>query len=162
MATSPDSARQPGAREGAPRVPFLVPIFNPIAQRLLRVGIPLGPNALLTVRGRKSGQLRTTPIALVEVNGRRWVQSPFGEVNWVRNLREAGEATITINRRSEPVEAVELSPTDTARFFKEVLRPYVGRIPMGRWLVWLLGGGEILSNPDAAAARHPVFELRPR
>jgi deazaflavin-dependent oxidoreductase (nitroreductase family) len=160
MAMSPDSVREP--RQGAARVPFLVPIFNPIAQRLLRVGIPLGPNALLTVRGRKSGQLRTTPIALVEVNGRRWVQSPFGEVNWVRNLREAGEATITINRRSEAVEAVELSPTDTARFFKEVLRPYVGRIPMGRWLVSLLGGGEVLSNPDAAAARHPVFELRAR
>src|SRR5207302_11453851 len=53
-----------------------------------------------------------------------------------------------------------LSTDETARFFNEVLRPYVGRIPMGRLLLSLLGGGDILSNPDAAAARHPVFELR--
>jgi len=122
----------------------------------------MGPNALLTVRGRKTGQPHTTPVALVEVDGRRWVQSPFGEVNWVRNLRAAREATITINRRPESVDAVELSTAETARFFKEVLGPYVGRIPMGRWLLSLLGGGDILADPDAAAARHPVFELKSR
>src|SRR5436309_1947024 len=157
---SPDSLRQPASGVRPAHVPAFVSIFNPIASRLLRIGTPLGPNALLTVRGRKSGQLRTTPVALVEVSGRRWVQSPFGDVNWVRNLRAAHQATITVNRRSETVEAVELSTDETARFFNEVLRPYVGRIPMGRLLLSLLGGGDILSNPDAAAARHPVFELR--
>jgi len=157
MAMSSDSVRQ-----RAPHVPFLVPLLNPIAHRLLRIGIPMGPNALLTVRGRKTGQPHTTPVALVEVDGRRWVQSPFGEVNWVRNLRAAREATITINRRPESVDAVELSTAETARFFKEVLGPYVGRIPMGRWLLSLLGGGDILADPDAAAARHPVFELKSR
>ena len=157
---SPDTLREPANGRRAAHVPLFVSIFNPIACRLLRIGTPLGPNALLTVRGRKSGQPRTTPVALVEVNGRRWVQSPFGEVNWVRNLRTAGEATITVNRRSESVEAIELSPAETARFFKDVLRPYVGRIPLGRPLLSLLGGSEILSNPDAAAAHHPVFELR--
>ena len=157
MAMSSDSVRQ-----RAPHVPFLVPLLNPIAHRLLRIGIPMGPNALLTVRGRKPAQPHTTPVALVEVDGRRWVQSPFGEVNWVRNLRAAREATITINRRPESVDAVELSTAETARFFKEVLGPYVGRIPMGRWLLSLLGGGDILADPDAAAARHPVFELKSR
>ena len=157
MAMSSDSVRQ-----RAPHVPFLVPLLNPIAHRLLRIGIPMGPNALLTVRGRKTGQPHTTPVALVEVDGRRWVPSPFGEVNWVRNLRAAREATITINRRPESVDAVELSTAETARFFKEVLGPYVGRIPMGRWLLSLLGGGDILADPDAAAARHPVFELKSR
>ena len=157
---SPDSLREPADGGRPAHVPAFVSVFNPIASRLLRIGTPLGPNALLTVRGRNSGQLRTTPVALVEVNGRRWVQSPFGDVNWVRNLRAAGEATITVNRRPESVEAVELSTAETARFFKDVLGPYVGRIPLGRWLVSLLGLGEILSDPDAAAAKHPVFELR--
>src|SRR5437660_557036 len=44
------------------RVPFFVPIFNPIARRLLGAGVPLGPNALLTVRGRRTGAPRTTPV----------------------------------------------------------------------------------------------------
>src|SRR2546423_11430149 len=91
------------------RVPFFVPLFNPIARRLLGVGIPLGPNALLTVRGRKSGQPRTTPVALVEVGGRRWVIGTFGEVNWVRNLRAAGEASLAVGQRQLQVHAVELT-----------------------------------------------------
>src|SRR5207249_11762621 len=96
---SPDTLRKPANGARPAHVPAFVSIFNPIASRLLRIGTPLGPNALLTVRGRKSGQLRTTPVALVEVHGRRWVQSPFGDVNWVRNLRAAGEATRSEERR---------------------------------------------------------------
>lgn len=149
------------AAHGDPRVPFFVPIFNPLARRLLGVGVPLGPNALLTVRGRKTGQPRTTPVAIVPVGGRRWIIATFGDVNWVRNLRAAGQAIITINRRSEPVQAIELSPAEGAMFFKEVLGPYVRRVPLiGRWLVSsLLGVGEMLADPDGAALRHPVFEL---
>ena len=143
------------------RVPFLVPIFNPIARRMLGAGIPLGPNALLTVRGRTSGQPRTTPVALVEIGGRRWIIGTFGEVNWVRNLRAAGQATVTSKRRSQPVTAVELSATEAAAFYRDTLTPYVSRLPLGRWMLGsVLGAGDILTDPDGAAHRHPVFELR--
>jgi deazaflavin-dependent oxidoreductase (nitroreductase family) len=147
----------PGARE---RVPFFVPIFNPIARRLLGAGVPLGPNALLTVRGRRSGQPRTTPVALVETRGRRWVVGTFGDVNWVRNLREAGEGSLTVGRRRQPVRAVELSLEERAAFFRDTLGPYTRRIPFGTWLIGsLLGAREILDDPEGAAPRHPVFEL---
>src|ERR1700737_4322342 len=96
-----------GAGKGTSRVPFYVPLFNPIARRLLRRGLPMGPNALLTVRGRTSGLDRTTPVAVVAIGGRRWLIGTFGEVNWVRNLRAAGGATLTINRRTAAVQAVE-------------------------------------------------------
>src|SRR3989442_8498620 len=89
-------------------IPSVVGLFNPIARRLLKVGALLGPNALITVRGRKSGLPRTTPVALVELDGRRWVIGTFGETNWVRNLRTAGEATLTVGRRKEEVMAHEL------------------------------------------------------
>ena len=39
--------------------------------------------------------VRTTPVALVEIGDRRWVVGTFGEVNWVRNLRAAGEAALS-------------------------------------------------------------------
>src|SRR6266850_30751 len=97
------------AVESKNRVPGFVSWFSPIAQRMLGSGIPLGPNALITVRGRKSGLDRTTPVALVEIDGKRWVIGTFGETNWVRNLRAAGEATLTIGRRREPVRARELT-----------------------------------------------------
>src|SRR5712692_3427259 len=145
------------AAKGTSRVPFFVPLFNPIARRLLRGGMPLGPNALLTVRGRTSGLDRTTPVAVVAIGGRRWVIGTFGEVNWVRNLRAAREATLTINRRPEPVQAIELSPQEAAGFFKDVVAPYVARIPLGRFLLGtLLGAKEMLTDPDGAAKRTPV------
>src|SRR5215472_7348945 len=128
-----------------PHVPRFVPIFNPIAHRLLRLGPLMGPNALLSVRGRKSGQVRTTPVALVEVGGRRWTVGTFGNVNWVRNLRAAGEATLTVGRRTEHVRAVELSHDEAASFFADVLVPYVGRTRLARWMLRsLLHGGDIL------------------
>src|SRR5215469_5839315 len=88
-------------------IPWFVPLFNPIARRLLAAGIPMGPNALVTVRGRKSGLPRTTPLTIVEFSGRRWLMAPFGEADWVRNLRAAGHATIRVGRRKEEVTAVE-------------------------------------------------------
>lgn len=147
--------------ESTPRVPSFIGFFNRIAQRMLGAGIPLGPNALITVRGRKSGEPRTTPIALVEIAGRRWVQSPFGDVNWVRNLRASGHATLTVGRRQELVTAVELTPEGAAGFFRDVLGPYVRRVPLGAWMLGsVLGAKDILEDPVAAGERHPVFELR--
>ena len=144
------------------RAPFLVSLFNPIARRLLRLGVPLGPNAVLTVRGRNSGQPRSTPVALVAIDGHRWIIGTFGEVNWVRNLRAAGQATITSNRRALPVTSVELSPAETVAFYRDTLAPYVRSIPLGLgpfMLGTVLGAPELLTDPEGAAQRHPVFEL---
>ena len=84
-------------------VPPLVPFFNVVARPLLAAGVPMGFNGLVTIRGRKSGLPRTTPLAIIEVTGRRWIWSPWGEVQWVRNLRAAGRATITVRRRKQEV-----------------------------------------------------------
>src|SRR5258708_37871316 len=107
MIESPQEVSRMAARgESAARVPKFVEILTPTAQRMLGAGFPMGPNALITIRGRKSGEPRTTPVALIEIGGRRWVSSPFGDVNWVRNLRAAGEATLRISRREEAAAGV--------------------------------------------------------
>jgi deazaflavin-dependent oxidoreductase (nitroreductase family) len=143
------------------RPPRFVPFFNPLAARLLRVGRLLGPNALLTVRGRKSGEPRTTPVALVESGGRRWVIGTFGDVNWVRNLRASAEAEVTVGRRRITVHGRELTHAEAARFFKEVVAPYVGSGLPQRMILRVLGATDIVAHPDAAAERRPVFELTP-
>src|SRR3989442_5098721 len=72
MATQTQPMSQGGsAASGRDHAPIIVPLLNPIVRRLMGVGVPLGPNALLSVRGRKTGQLRTTPIAVVDIGGRR-------------------------------------------------------------------------------------------
>jgi|SRR5579864_3245147 len=143
------------------RVPFFVPLFNPLASRLLRRGRLMGPNALLTVRGRKSGVMRATPVALVETQGRRWIIGTFGEVNWVLNLRSAGEGVISVGKHHDLVSAQELSLDESAAFFEDVLTPYVTSLPIGRLVLRMLGAGDIIDDPKAAAAHRPVFELRP-
>jgi deazaflavin-dependent oxidoreductase (nitroreductase family) len=134
-------------------------LLNPIARRVLRVGALMGPNALITVRGRKTGQPRTTPVALVEINGKRWVIGTFGEVNWVRNLRAAGTATLSVGSRREEVRSVELTPEEGAAFFRDVIGPYVRRMRIGTLLLSVLRSRDILDDPAGAAARRPVFEL---
>ena len=140
-------------------IPSVVGLFNPIARRLLKFGALLGPNALITVRGRKSGLPRTTPVALVELQGKRWVIGTFGETNWVRNLRASGEATLSMGRRQEQVKASELTTDERTAFFRDVIGPYVQRLPVGPLLLSVLGAKDILEDPAVAAERRPVFEL---
>jgi|SRR5438874_1225998 len=142
------------------KAPSFVSLFNPLAQRLLRLGRVLGPNALITVRGRKTGEPRTTPVALVDIGGKRWVIGTFGDTNWVRNLRVAGEATLTVGSKREEVKAAELDVAARTVFFRDVIGPYVERMPVGGLLLSILGAKEIVSDPAAAAEKRPVFELR--
>lgn len=141
-------------------LPWWVPYFNRIARPMLAVGVPLGPDVLLTVRGRKTGRPRTTPVALCESDGRRGLISPFGEVNWVRNLRAAGRATISSGRKKEEVLATVLGPTEAAEFIRDVLAPNARRSRIGAWIVRYIDKIDI-ENPREAAEGRPVFEIRP-
>src|SRR5262245_2622469 len=113
--------------EPATRAPAVVRRSGVITNRLLGVGMPMGPNVLMTIRGRKSGQPRTTPIAVVEVDGRRFVIGAYGDVQWTRNLRAAGEAEIRHGNQTERVGARELPEEEAAAWFADTLRPFIGR-----------------------------------
>jgi deazaflavin-dependent oxidoreductase (nitroreductase family) len=143
------------------RLPWWVPLFNRIAVPLLAVGVPMGPDVLITIRGRRSGRPRTTPITLCENEGRWGLISPFGEVNWVRNLRAAGSATLTVRRRRIEVTAVELGQADAAAFIRDVVAPHARRSWFGSWFVRTVDKIDI-DDPVAAARGRPVFELHPR
>lgn len=153
-------AAMAGNPRPVPRPPIHIRLGAPLMKRLMRLGVPMGPSmAILTVRGRRSGLPRTTPVTLVAVDERRWVIGTFGDSNWVRNLRAASEATLKAGRRSEPVRAAELSQDEKATFFREVMKPFVRGVPMGSLMLGMLSAGDILEDPDGAAVRHPVFEL---
>src|SRR5437763_8439675 len=110
------------------KAPRYVRVANVMTTTLLRAGFKLvGPGMvygnypmyLLTVRGRKSGQPRTVPVAIIRRNGKRYVGSPYGIVDWVRNLRAAEEATLTRGRRSETVNATALPTGEPALVLRE-------------------------------------------
>jgi len=133
-------------------------MLTPITKPLLAAGVPLGFNGLITIRGRTTGLPRTTPLAIIEVDGRRWVWSPWGDVHWVRNLRAAGRATITVRGREEDIVATELDSTQRQAFFRDVLGPVARAMPQGVRFVRLVDGVD-LDDPHAADGR-VAFELR--
>jgi deazaflavin-dependent oxidoreductase (nitroreductase family) len=107
---------------------------------------------LLTVRGRKSGQLRTVPIVTIERNGKRYVGSVYGIVDWVRNLRAAGEATLTRGRRSETVNVRELSKGEAALVLQEDIK---GGNPFAS--SYGVTADSSLEEFERAVLIHPVF-----
>jgi deazaflavin-dependent oxidoreductase (nitroreductase family) len=156
----------------------LLRLANPVTRRLIWAGLPTGaPNVLLTVRGRRSGMLRTVPLGLLELDGRRFVQASYGETGWVANLRAGGEAALICpGGRRMPVQAVEitadeagvileraLEPHRRSRFLRVVLRVVLGRRfrpPVGVFLSLGLRVDDTLEEYVADAKRHPLFELR--
>ena len=145
------------------KAPLFVRAGNVVTTTLLRAGYPLvGPGLIIgkypmylfTVRGRKSGLPRTIPIAIIERNGQRYVGSPFGIVDWVRNLRASGEAMLTRARRTETVSARELPPGEAAIILQEEARagnPFIR--PYG------VTATSSMEEFDHAVLAHPVFLL---
>ena len=145
------------------QAPALVRASNPLTRRLLRIGMPMGPNVLMTVRGRTSGEPRTAPVATPTIDGRRYVIGAYGEVQWVRNLRAAGEADLMVHGRTEHVRAVELDRAAGVEFFGVTLPGFVRTLPLlGRVfarVLFRLAAPDVLNDPERAAAARPVFEL---
>lgn len=123
----------------------------------------MGPMVLLTVRGRKSGQPRTTPVDLFEGKGRSFLVSTHRQEssNWVRNLRAAGEGVISRGHSYRPITVVELPPEVAGQVLKDVLSPRLA-MPLRRFVL----RRTFSVSPDApqgdfvtAANSHPVFEI---
>jgi deazaflavin-dependent oxidoreductase (nitroreductase family) len=121
---------------------------------MLQLGLPIPHTYLLTVRGRKTGRLQTTPVTLVERGAERWLVAPYGEVDWVRNARAAGQVTLRRGRRVETVRIAEATPDEAAAVFKEYLR----RVPVVRPSVDL-SPNDPIDAFLAQAPRHPVFRI---
>jgi deazaflavin-dependent oxidoreductase (nitroreductase family) len=78
-------------------------LANPLAMRLNARGV-----ATVTLAGRRTGETRKVPVIPVEVGGSRYLVSPYGESDWVRNLRAAGKGELSRKGRSEAFHAVEI------------------------------------------------------
>jgi deazaflavin-dependent oxidoreductase (nitroreductase family) len=131
-------------------------VFNRAIALLTRTGVSVLGSRELRVRGRKSGEWRSTPVNLLSLAGEHYLVAPRGETQWVRNLRFAGGGELRVGRRIQAFQATELADADKA----EVLRSY-----LKRWKVevGVFFGGVGAAASDAELLRiapdHPVFRL---
>jgi deazaflavin-dependent oxidoreductase (nitroreductase family) len=122
-------------------------------RRLTRWGISIMGSRELRVRGRTSGEWRTTPVNLLVVDGTSYLVSPRGHTQWVRNLRVAGSGELRVGRRVETFTATELADDVKEPVLREYLR---------RWK-WEVGaffpGLDAKSPPEKLAAAAPDFPV---
>ena len=132
-------------------------IFNRIVAALTRGGVSVAGSRVLEVRGRKSGEPRRTPVNLLTLDGTRYLVSPRGHSQWVRNLRANNEGRLLLGRKAEPFTAQEL-PDDDAKV--PILRAYLEK---WKWEVGAFFGGVGPDSSDDELRRiapdHPIFRI---
>jgi deazaflavin-dependent oxidoreductase (nitroreductase family) len=153
------SKRKKGGRRSISkfRAGTTIRFANRIVVWLLKAGVRLGPNVLLTVPGRKSGLPRAVPVAIVELEGQCYLQSPYGQVEWVRNLRAAGTGMIRRGRRTEAVQATELTAAEAAPVIKAVVSMAPGMLRR----FYAVTPEAPLKDFEQEAGNHPTFRLTP-
>ena len=138
-------------------VNFADRVENALITMLLHAGVKMGTTSLLTVRGRTSGQPHTVPVVLVEQDGQRYLVAPYGVVQWVRNLRVAGTATLTRGRQSEAISVTELPAREAA----PILKQYLAHVSGGVRTYFDARKDSPLDAFEREAPRHPVFQITP-
>ena len=144
------------------KVPFYVPMLNPLMKSFLYLGVPAGPMTLLTVRGRKTGKPHTTPVGLFKIGERRYIFDTFGNADWVRNLRASGEARIGRGFRRKRVIATPLHREEASLVLREILASYVNSRIKSSFLKmgYSLTKDSTIADYDREAKKHAGFELR--
>jgi deazaflavin-dependent oxidoreductase (nitroreductase family) len=145
----------------SPSSRYLIPtattrLFNGTVAALTRHGISLRGSRVLYVRGRKTGEWRSTPVNPLTFQGGTYLVSPRGHTQWVRNLRAAGGGELRLGRRVERFTATELPDDAKPALLREYLRRW-------KWEVGTFFEGVGPDAPDAKlreiAAGYPVFQI---
>jgi deazaflavin-dependent oxidoreductase (nitroreductase family) len=110
---------------------------------------------LLQVRGRRTGKMYSTPVNLLEFNGRRYLVGGRGHAAWSKNAAAAGEVTLIRGKDVQRLRAVEL-PDDQK---PEILRAYLNEYRQTVQRFFSVPASSPLQAFRAIADRHPVFEL---
>jgi deazaflavin-dependent oxidoreductase (nitroreductase family) len=124
-------------------------VFNAIVARLTKMGISVYGSRVLYVKGRKSGEWRSTPVNPLTIDGTRYLVAPRGTTQWVRNMRAVGTGELRVGRRVEPFRATEI-PDDAK---PEILRAYLKK--------WKFEVGVFFDGVDAKAPEEKLREIAP-
>jgi len=129
--------------------------FNRFFGFLVGLGFGLKHNYLLQVRGRKSGKLYSTPIDLLEMDGKRFLVAPRGRTQWVRNAEASGEVTL---KRGSFRQNFRLRAIPDAEK-PELLKAYLDRFKTTVQRYFPVPAGSDVQAFANITANFPVFEL---
>jgi deazaflavin-dependent oxidoreductase (nitroreductase family) len=136
---------------------FTKHLFNPLIAFLTKIGLPVRGSRVLAVRGRKSGEWRTTPVNPLSYEGARYLVAPRGETQWVRNIRITGTAELRGGRKPiETIRVTELSDDEKPGLLRAYLQHWA-------WETNQFFDGVGATAPEEELRRiapdHPVFRV---
>jgi deazaflavin-dependent oxidoreductase (nitroreductase family) len=132
-------------------------IFNRVFGFLVGLGLGFSHNYLLQVRGRKSGKLYSTPVDLLEKNGKRYLVAPRGRTQWVRNAEAAGEITL---KKGSQCNKFRLQPIPDGEK-PEILKAYLDTFKREVQTYFPIPAGSPLQAFAELTSSYPAFELLP-
>lgn len=115
------------------------------------------PNSMVTLEvvGRKSGKTISLPLAMVNLNGDRFLVSMLGEnSNWVKNVKAAGDIATLRHGRSEKVRLVEVDVSQRALVLKAYLQLAPGARPH-----MAINNNASFAEFEKIASKYPVFRV---
>jgi deazaflavin-dependent oxidoreductase (nitroreductase family) len=135
---------------------FTVNVFNRAVAWLTRRGISVWGSRVLAVRGRKSGQWRTTPVNLLTVDGRQYLLAPRGHVQWTHNMRAVGGGELRLGKNVDVFTATEIADDDKPAILRAYLKRWKFEVAM-----FFDGVGADASDEKLLeiAPGYPVFRL---
>jgi deazaflavin-dependent oxidoreductase (nitroreductase family) len=131
-------------------------VFNPTVALLTRAGVSVWGSRELRVRGRTTGEWRTTPVNLLTVEGERFLVAPRGHTQWVRNLRVAGTGELRVGRRTDGFVATEVDDAEKVPILRAYLKRWKAEVGV------FFDGVSADSSDDELrriAPDHPVFRV---
>ena len=138
-----------------PTLPKWLKFANRLIIAFNRLGMSFGTWYILSIPGRKTGKMRSTPVSVLHVNGQRYVVTGL-ETQWVKNARKVGRGMLARGRKQEQVVLVELPVEERPPILREFPRQVPHGVPFFEKLLNIPGDPEALAE---AAPRCPVFRL---
>jgi deazaflavin-dependent oxidoreductase (nitroreductase family) len=129
--------------------------FNRAFGFLVKIGLGLPHNFLLEVRGRKSGRVYSTPVYMLERNGKKYLVAPRGYTQWVRNVIASGDAVLARGFRRERVHLEMIADNDKP----EILKAYLDRYKLTVQRYFPIPAGSPLEAFRPLISQYPVFEV---
>jgi deazaflavin-dependent oxidoreductase (nitroreductase family) len=137
---------------------LMLRLANSAMAGLAKLGLSIKGSRVLWVRGRTSGEWRTTPVNPLRYEGGSYLVAPRGRTQWVRNMRAAGGGELHLGRRVERFTATELPDADKPALLRAYLKTWKAEVGM-----FFEGVGPDASDEEllAIAPGYPVFRITP-
>ncbi len=135
---------------------FTTHVFNRIVAGATRLGLSVYGSRVLEVKGRTSGEWRSTPVNLLRHEGADYLVAPRGQTQWVKNLRASGYGRLRVGNRAQPFTAVEVTDDEKPPLLRAYLKKW--KFEVGAFFA---GVGPDSSEDELRriAPDHPAFRL---